>query len=154
MEIHIEPFRPEQAAEFEALNRAWLSDQDLLEPADEPQLTDPVGEILEPGGHIVVAVRAGHVVGTCALAPHGPTTFELAKLAVAPDLQGQGIGRRLVEACLRLARESGRHRVVLLSNGRLVSALRLYERMGFERRPVPTDSPYATADIYMELELR
>jgi hypothetical protein len=33
------------------------------------------------------------------------------------------------------------------------SALRLYESLGFERRPLPEGVPYETADVYMELLL-
>lgn len=79
--------------------------------------------------------------------------MELVKLAVAPSAKGLGLGRRLVEACLGFARESGVRRLVLLSNSRLTTALRLYEAFGFEQRPTPLDSKYATADVYMELEL-
>jgi ribosomal protein S18 acetylase RimI-like enzyme len=44
-------------------------------------------------------------------------------------------------------------RVVLVSNSRLGPAIRLYEGMGFQHRPLPADVPYATADVYMELDL-
>jgi hypothetical protein len=35
----------------------------------------------------------------------------------------------------------------------LTTALRLYEKMGFVHMPLPASLPYATADVYMELEL-
>jgi hypothetical protein len=44
-------------------------------------------------------------------------------------------------------------RVVLVSSTRLGAALRLYEKLGFEHRPPPAVQAYATADVYMELEL-
>jgi hypothetical protein len=59
----------------------------------------------------------------------------------------------LVEACLGLARRRGISRMVLVSSSRLGAALTLYESVGFRRRPLPPDVPYATADVYMEIDL-
>ena len=44
------------------------------------------------------ALDGDEVIGTCAMVPHCPDEFELAKLAVTPAAQGRGIGHRLVEA--------------------------------------------------------
>lgn len=153
MDVRIETFRAEHARAFDALNRAWLVEHGLLEPPDEDQLADPWGEILTRGGQIFIAVRQQEVLGTCAVVPHGPGVFELAKLAVAPAARGHGLGRRLVDACLVYARERQSRRIVLVSSSRLAAALKLYESVGFQHRPLPPDVPYATADVYMELEI-
>ena len=152
-EVVIDRFSPEDRHAFAALNRAWLSEYGLLEAPDERQLADPHREIIAAGGQIFVARRGGEVVGTCAIVPHEPEVLELAKLVVIPAVQGLGVGRRLVQACLTFARERGARRVMLLSNSRLGSALRLYEGLGFRRAPVPPDAAYVTADVYMELDL-
>jgi putative acetyltransferase len=152
MVIEIDSYRPEHAEGFAALNRAWLQANGLLEPLDELQLTDPDTHILAKGGRIIVALDAGVVVGTCAVLPHGDGELELVKLAVAPAVQGQGLGRRLVESCLAYARQQGADRVVLVSSSRLQSALRLYESLGFQYRAIPYVE-YETADIYMELDM-
>lgn len=151
--VRIEAFRAEHAAAFEALNRAWLVDHGLYEAPDEAQLSNPWGTIIEPGGQIFVALRRDEVLGTCAVIPHQTGIFELAKLAVAPQARGRGLGRALAEACVGLARRRGIGRIVLLSSSRLGAALSLYESVGFRRRPLPPDVPYATADVYMELDL-
>jgi putative acetyltransferase len=153
MSVVIDTFRPEHAAAFDSLNRAWLTAYDLLEAADEPHLTDPAGQILAHGGQIFVALQDEAVVGTCAVVPHGPVAFEVAKLAVAPTARGRGIGRELVDACLGYAQQRGARQAVLVSNSRLEAALRLYEQLGFRYAPLPATMPYATADVYMELEL-
>jgi putative acetyltransferase len=152
-DVSIDIFRPDDRHAFDSLNRAWLTSYGLLEPPDERQLTDPVGQIIAPGGQIFVARRNGDVVGTCAILPHHQGVMELVKLTVAPDAQGLGLGRRLVEACLAFARGRGARRLVLLSNSRLGAALRLYEGLGFRRAPMPDDASYVTADVYMELDL-
>ena len=153
MDMFIDTYRPEHARAFAELNRAWLVENDLLEPLDEQQLQDPEGEILEPGGQIFVAVNGEEVLGTCAAIPHGPGVFELAKLAVSSAARGQGLGRKLVTACVSYARERQAHRLVLVSNSRLRPALRLYETFGFQHRQPPSPLPYVTADVYMELDL-
>jgi len=151
--MRIDTFRPEHAAAFDALNRAWLVGYGLIEPHDVEQLTDPRKEILDPGGQIFVALDGGDVVGVCAAIPHGSDAIELAKLAVTPAAQGRGVGRRLVEACVAFARDRGARRVELVSSSRLQAALKLYESMGFERGPLPADVQYETADVYMALDI-
>ena len=151
--IQIVPFEAQHGSAFYSLNRRWLDEHGLFEPHDEAQLADPGGEILSEGGAIFVALRGRDVVGTAAVIPHGPWEVELAKLAVTESERGAGLGRRLVERCLDHVNESGVARVVLVSSSKLGAALRLYESMGFVHRPLPSELPYATADVYMELDL-
>jgi putative acetyltransferase len=152
-DVVIDTFRASDQQAFDALNRSWLTAYGLLEAPDERQLTDPVGQIVEPGGQIFIARRGGEVVGTCAVLPHDESVLELVKLTVAPVAQGLGLGRRLVEACLAYARAQGARRLVLLSSSKLDAALRLYEGLGFRRAAMPADAAYMTADLYMELDL-
>lgn len=153
MTLEIVPFRPEHAAGFYALNRAWLDEHDLYELADEAQLRNPQSEILDAGGAIIVALQDGEVVGTAAVVPHGPGEMELAKVTVARAVRGAGLGRRLTEASVAEARARGARRLVLVSSSKLGTALRLYESMGFLHKPLPPVLPYESADVYMELDL-
>jgi putative acetyltransferase len=152
-DTEIVPFRAEDGEAFYALNRAWLDEHGIYEPPDEEQLGDPDGSIIAPGGAVFIARRGGEVVGTAAIAPHGAGEMELAKVTVIESARGRGLGRRLVERCLEFARGAGARRVILMSNARLAPAVRLYEAVGFEHRPVPADVKYATADVYMVMEL-
>jgi len=56
-----------------------------------------------------------------------------------------------IRQLLDFARRRGDHTVMLLSNHRLTAALRIYERLGFVRRPFPEPPAYADADVYMEI---
>jgi putative acetyltransferase len=150
--VTLVPYRPEHAEAFDTLNRAWLVGHGLLESADELHLRHPE-TIIAAGGQIFVAIDDGTVIGTCAVMPHGPGEFELVKLAVSPVAQGRGIGRELVACTVDFARQQGAQRVTLLSSSRLAAALRLYERAGFKYAALPTSNPYATADVYMILDL-
>jgi len=146
-------FRPEHGPAFAALNRGWLVAAGLYEPPDEGHLADPQGTILDIGGTIFVALRDDRVVGTAAITPHAPDEAELLKLAVAESERGRGLGRRLLNECIERARAMGMRRLVLVSSTKLGPALRLYESAGFVHHVVPASTPYATADVYMELDL-
>lgn len=146
-------FAPGHAAAFRDLNRAWIARYFTLEPHDHEMLDAPEAYILAQGGHILMAELNGEPVGTVALLKEAADRYELAKMAVADSVQGLGIGRALGEAAVAQARALGATRLVLESNRRLLPALALYRSLGFEEVPVPPDTPYARADIRMELAL-
>jgi GNAT superfamily N-acetyltransferase len=159
-ECHMEPQQPEivayqdrHAEAFARLNREWLDGFGLYEEPDGKHLYSPREYILDPGGEILIAEKNGRVVGTCALVPVSDTVFEIAKLAVSQDARGEGLGRRLAELVLQRARGRGATRVVLFSSSKLGPALKLYESLGFRHAPIPSDQPYETADVYMELAM-
>jgi putative acetyltransferase len=141
------------ADDFARMNREWLDGYGLYEEADAKQLYSPRKEIIEAGGEIFIALKDGRVAGTCALVRMSQGMYELAKLSVDSEVRGAGLGRRLSLFAIERARELGATRVALVSSTKLTTALRLYESMGFVRMPLPASQPYATADVYMELDL-
>ena len=153
MTVRIVEFTDRHAKGFETLNRAWLVGMGLYEPPDEDDLAHPRRAIIDRGGAIFVAEAEGRVVGTAALVPHGAHALELRKVAVDPSIQRQGIARQLMQRCIEWARARRATDLVLCSNSQLVAALRLYESMGFVHKPLPSDIPYTTADVWMELSL-
>lgn len=60
-------------------------------------------DLLEINGF--VAERDGKIVGFCALEIYSPKLAEIRSLAVAPEMQGTGVGKRLVDACVQRAHE-------------------------------------------------
>jgi GNAT superfamily N-acetyltransferase len=58
---------------------------------------------------------------------------EVRLLAVAPAARGRGVGRRLMDECIRRARLSGAKALTLHTTDMMTVALQLYERMGFVR---------------------
>lgn len=146
---------PADAAAFRDLNLAWITQFFAVEDEDRRQLDDPVGQIVEPGGAVLVARLGDDVVGCVGLAVIRPGVLDLVKMAVSPTHQGHGTGRALIEAAIRRARELGASRIELESNARLGAAVHLYEQAGFrhlgadEHQP----GPYARADVAMALDL-
>ena len=66
---------------------------------------------------------------------------EFRMLAVNPAARGRGVGRALVEHCLRRSRELGYAGIRMSSMDRMTSAHRVYERLGFVRAPQDDWSP-------------
>ena len=74
----------------------------------------------------------GGVVGYAGLAVAG-TEADVQTVAVSPDAQGRGIGRLLLDALVAQAARQGATSVLLEVRADNPSAIRLYERTGFER---------------------
>lgn len=152
--IEIVEYAPTHRAAFRDLNLAWIEAYFDVEAEDRKALDDPEGNILDRGGHIVMALMDGAVVGTCALIRMNDLRYdyELAKMAVAPAAQGLGIGRSLAEACIRKAQSLGARNVYLESNTVLKAAIALYRNLGFTRIH-DHPSPYRRSNIQMALQL-
>jgi putative acetyltransferase len=151
--MQIVQFRPELAGAFKALNEAWITTLFALEPRDSEVLDDPLGVILEPGGEILFALEDGEAVGCCALIKLADGGFELSKMAVADAYKGRGYGRALLAAAVAFAKAAGAPRLYLETNSALAPALSLYRAFGFAEITPAVPSPYARADVIMELGL-
>jgi ribosomal protein S18 acetylase RimI-like enzyme len=153
MAMEIVDYRPDLAGAFKALNEAWITQLFELEPKDVEVLDDPAGKVIAPGGHIVFVLEAGEAVGCCALMAMPDGGFEVAKMAVADACKGRGLGRVLMAACVERAKAAGAPRLYLETNSALGPALGLYRSFGFHDVEPPAPSPYARADVTMELRL-
>jgi len=148
-------FEPGDEEAFRTLNEAWITKYFRLEDKDRETLDDPRSHILSPGGQIFMAIRNGQRIGCCGLIALAGGSMEVAKMAVAENERGQGIGRKLLDYAIDYARTHGVRRLYLETNSSLANAIHLYESAGFE--PVPTEriqpSLYARANVYMEMNL-
>ena len=148
--IKLRPYRDGDAEAFRLLNEAWIEKYFGLEEADHEILGNPEGYVLTKGGHIFFATTAGAPIGCCALVPMEPGEYEVAKMAVAEEWQGRGVGRRVLQYTVDQARALGAKRLYLETNERLTNAIHLYESVGFQHLP-PKQSPYVRANVFMEL---
>ena len=155
-EYDIRPLNSERdALAFRTLNEEWITRHFVLEPKDIETLGDPEGAILRNGGQVYIAYRDREPVGCVALIRMSEGVFELSKMAVSPQVRGQGIGRRLLLHAIGQARELGARSLFLGSSIKLPDAVHLYESVGFRHVPLAErpPMPYARADVYMELQL-
>ena len=65
-----------------------------------PRTVDELQELLPTG---FVATHNGRIVGFAALEVYSPKLAEIRSLAVMEEMQGHGIGKHLVDECIRLA---------------------------------------------------
>lgn len=153
MKIEIISFQPEYAKDFKALNIAWLEKFFWVEPHDEEVLGKPDKYILQPGGNIFFVKAGDEIIGTVALMKMEEGVFELTKMAITPQYQGQQLGQKLMEHTIEYARSQGWKHLIIYSNRKLENAIYIYKKYGFEEIPIEQNNPYSRGDIKMKLDL-
>ena len=127
----------EDAGELLTLQRAaYVTEAQAHDDPNLPPLLETLAEVradlrsdattvlgIRDGGRLVATVRLRHD-------PAAPETAEIARLAVAPDRQGEGLGTRLLVAAEQHARP-GVTTLALFTGEHSHGNLRLYERYGY-----------------------
>lgn len=120
----------ERQAILSAQEYGWNQDYEALAArivADFHQSFDPARE------DAWIAEMDDQMVGSIFLVKgEKPTVAKLRLLYVEPDARGAGVGKTLVEACIRRARNLGYDRLDLWTNSVLVAARSIYQKAGFE----------------------
>lgn len=107
------------------------------------------------GADYAAAIKAGHlyvlgnpIVGCLVMFPDRDA-IEIDMIAVSPEAQGQGIGRKLLDFAVDHARSTGQTKLTLYTNAKMARNVVIYEKYGF------TITHRATVDgfdrIFMEM---
>ena len=136
----------------------------LIEPADVPALLTIIADsraeygigertpLLEPADRALyahyqrqrslyfVAMSGGEIVGGAGIAPLNgadPLTCELQRMYLRRDARGRGIGKALLDECLKAARQFLYVRCYLETVSQMQPALEFYGRRGFRALEAP-----------------
>jgi ribosomal protein S18 acetylase RimI-like enzyme len=119
--------------------------------ADE--LAQLPGSYAPPQGRLLIAWVDDLAAGCVALRPVTETIGEMKRLFVQPAFRGRGIGKDLVNAIIREARDIGYTTMQLDTLHTMTAATRLYESVGFVPRAPYYETPLVHT-IFMERSLR
>jgi ribosomal protein S18 acetylase RimI-like enzyme len=131
----VRPARPEDRAEVErVVMDAYAPWVRRIGRKPAPMLDDYRALIAE--GRVTVVDTGERIVGVLVLLPQ-PDTMLLDNIAVAPEAQGSGVGRLLLDHAEAAARRAGFATLTLYTNELMAENIALYLRRGYvetERR--------------------
>lgn len=129
----------------ESAKRGWTHEADLLggQRTDAAALADMIGD---PKQSMLLLEEGGALIGCVSITDKGEGRAYLGMLTVSPDLQGAGLGRKLVDGAEAFARDTLGSRVmemtVIKQRQELVA---WYLRHGYadtgREEPFPLDDP-------------
>lgn len=138
---------PQDAGEILTVQRAaYVTEAQLHDDPWLPPLTQTLDELVAELARSTVALKAvsGHRLAGAVRARVEGSVMHVGRLVVVPDLQGRGIGTRLLTAVHACA-GPGVMTFALFTGHRSEANLRLYHRFGY--RETHRDRPGGTTEV-------
>ena len=155
-DVRIRTALPGEAEEIaRVLSEAFAPFENLYTPeafAATVISTEKIRERFNEAGAIWAALKNERIVGTVSAVPDGERLY-IRSMAVLPEAQGLGIGRKLLETIENYAARNGFEKLFLYTTPYLPSAIRLYEQNGFMRGELKTEGFFGTTYFAMERKL-
>jgi N-acetylglutamate synthase-like GNAT family acetyltransferase len=120
-EPEVRPARPSEVDAIARLNN-FFADQHVMLRRTPDMIAMAIDD------YLVAVDDRGRVLACGALKEYSPSVGEVAAIAVSPDAQGLGLGRRIVDAVEALARKRGVPEVFALT-----LEPKFFEALGYQR---------------------
>ncbi|NMG75827.1 carbonate dehydratase [Aromatoleum diolicum] len=130
---------------------AWLG-VDLCFQGFGDEMASLPGAYSAPEGRLFFAEHDGQPAGCVGLRRFSEGVCEMKRLYVEPTFRGLGIGRELVLAAIRTAKDLGYRRIMLDTLPAMRIAVKLYREMGFTEAPAYYPTPIE-GTIFLSLDL-
>ena len=121
-------------------------------PAESVYALD-IASLCAPNVSFAVLRDAAGVPAGCGAIVMQPAYGEIKRVYVRPQMRGQGLARRLMEALEAKALENGCRTFMLETGPAQAEALVFYERLGYRRRGAFGDYPDDPFSVFMEKRL-
>lgn len=125
--------RPIEDADIDRVVQLWL-DCDLTRPWNDPRADIALARRSGAADVLVAAELDGRIVATAMVGNDGHRGW-LYYVAVAPDRQKTGLGKRIVEAAEDWMRQRGVEKAQLIIRDTNVKVRAFYEKLGYGVQP-------------------
>ena len=149
---------PQTKTEMDEIRRLFREyesflDVDLCFQSFEEELASLPGKYSRPSGDLLIGLDGERIVGCVAIRKLDDGVCEMKRLFVRPEARGKGLGRRLAQEIIKVARELGYSIMRLDTLDKLLEAKRLYENLGFRKTESYYENPLPGV-VYLELVLK
>lgn len=137
---------PMEMRDYDAIYGLWarIPGMGVNDHDDSPE---GIARFLERNPGCCFVAKSGNGVIGASLAGHDGRRGHLYHTAVAPEVQGQGIGRALVEASVQALRKAGVGKIGIQVFADNESGNRFWEKYGFVARPDVTYHSYRMVEM-------